>query len=61
MDSTFYPVGAWPGGLYLEQTGPVWRGLAIEVIDGAWCWRCRKAWLQGVRLPLVLFPQSTAY
>jgi hypothetical protein len=61
MDSTFFPIGAWPDGLWLEQTGPVRLGLAVEVIDGAWYWRCRKAWLHGVRLPLVLFPQSTAY
>lgn len=61
MDSTFHPVGAWPDGLWLEQTGPVRLGLAVEVIDGAWYWRCRKVWLHGVRLPLVLFPQSTAY
>ena len=61
MDSTFRPVGAWPDGMWLEQTGPVRLGLAVEVIDGGWYWRCRKAWLFGVRLPLALFPQSSAY
>jgi hypothetical protein len=61
MDSTFRPVGTWPDGLWLEQTGPVRLGLAVGVIDGGWHWRCRKAWLHGVRLPLALFPQSIAY
>jgi len=61
MDSTFRPLGTWPDGLWLEQTGPVRLGLAVEVIDGAWHWRCRKSWLYGVRLPQTLFPQSSAY
>ena len=61
MDSTFHPFGAWPDGVWLEQTGPVRLGLAVEVIDGGWYWRCRKAWVFGVRLPLALFPQSSAY
>jgi len=42
MDSTFRPAGAWPDGLWLERTGPVRLGLAVEVIDGDWHWRCRK-------------------
>ena len=61
MDSTFHPVGAWPDGLWLERTGPVRLGLGVEVVQGGWYWRCRKAWVFGVRLPLALFPQSTAY
>jgi hypothetical protein len=36
-------------------------GLAVEVIDGGWYWRCRKVWLYGIRLPLALFPRSDAY
>lgn len=47
-------------GLWLERTGLV-LGLAVEVNDGAWHWRCRKVWLYGIRPPLVLFPQSSAY
>lgn len=61
MDSNFHPVGSGPDGLWLEQTGPVRLDLAVEVIDGGWFWRCRKVWFHGVRLPLALFPQSTAY
>ncbi|MET0815538.1 MAG: DUF4166 domain-containing protein [Pseudoxanthomonas sp.] len=61
MDSTFWPFGAWPDGLWLEETGPFRMGLAVEVIDGGWYWRCRKVWLHGIRLPLMLFPQSSAY
>lgn len=63
IDFTFRSIGTWPDGLWLEQTGPVrlGLGLAVEVIDGVWYWRCRKAWLHGIRLPLVLFPQSTEY
>lgn len=61
MDSTFRPVGAWPDGLWLEQTGPLRLGLAVEVIDGGWHWRCRKVWLCGIGLPRGLFPQSSAY
>ena len=61
MDSTFRPLGAWPDGLWLEQTGPVRLGLAVEVTDGGWYWRCRKVWLYGIRLPLALFPRSDAY
>ena len=47
--------------MWLKQMGPVRLGLAVEVIDGGWYWRCRKAWLFGVRLPLAVPPQSTAY
>lgn len=61
MDSAFHPIGAWPDGLWLERTGPVRLGLAVDVIEGGWYWRCRKAWFFGIRLPLALFPQSTAY
>lgn len=61
MDSTFRPIGAWPDGLWLEETGPVRLGLAVETIDGGWYWHCRKVWLYGIRLPRALFPQSIAY
>ena len=61
MDSTVRPIGTWPDGLWLEQTGPVRLGLAVEVIEGGWYWRCRKVWLYGIRFPCWLLPQSTAY
>lgn len=60
MDSTFLPSGCWPEGLWIERTGPVKLGLAVEIIEGGWHWRCRKAWVHGIRLPLALFPRSTA-
>ena len=63
MDS-IRPAGAWPDGTAFgpSRPGPVRPGLAaVEVIEGAWYRRCRKGWLHGVRLPLVLFPQSAAY
>jgi hypothetical protein len=61
MKSTFRPVGHWPDGYWIEDTGPVSLQLTVDIIDGGWYWRCLRVQFGGVRLPLWLFPQSTAY
>ena len=61
MNSTFAPVGTWPAGFWLEQTGLFRLALDVELNDGGWYWRPRKAWLGIVRVPLWLIPKTTAY
>jgi len=59
--SQFRPVGAWPEGYWIEHTGAVRLNLTVDVVEGAWHWRCLRVYLGGLRLPLWLFPRTTAY
>jgi hypothetical protein len=59
--SLFRPLGHWPDGLWIERSGPLQLGLRVEVIDGAWHWRCTKAWLHGMRIPLGFAPRARAH
>jgi hypothetical protein len=61
MNSTFEPVGNWPDGVWIEQTGTIRLALTVDVIGGGWYWRPNKAWLGIIRLPLILMPKTTAY
>jgi hypothetical protein len=61
MKSTFRPVGRWPDGYWIEDTGPVSLQLTVDIVEGGWHWRCLRIHFGGVRLPLWLFPRSTAY
>jgi hypothetical protein len=58
--SLFTPVGRWPAGWWIERSGRLRLGLRVEVEHGAWHWRCVKAWLGGVRVPLWLLPKTRA-
>jgi hypothetical protein len=35
-------------------------GLRVDVIDGAWHWRCVAAWVRGWRIPLWLLGRTAA-
>jgi hypothetical protein len=59
--SQFQPVGTWPRGWWIEQTGPVRLRLSVDVVDGGWYWRCLGVRLHRLPLPLWLFPRTTAY
>ncbi|WP_083838934.1 DUF4166 domain-containing protein [Rhodanobacter fulvus] len=61
MLSVFEPVGAWPNGYWIEQTGAVQLRLAVEIIDGGWYWRLRQARFCGVPLPRHLLPTTAAW
>jgi len=61
MASVFRPVGHWPEGYWLEQTGPIELRLSVDVLDGGWYWRLLGAKFRGIPLPLWLLPQSKAY
>ena len=61
MRSLFYPVGALPDGYWIEDTGPLQMRLSVDVKDGGWHWRCLEMRLFGWRLPLWLFPNSSAF
>lgn len=60
MHSRFEPVGAWPQGYWLEDTGPVRLALDVVVDDGGWRWRPRATWVHGVRMPLAWMPRVDA-
>jgi hypothetical protein len=59
--SKFEPHGQWPDGYWLERSGKVQIALRVDVRDQAWHWHPIKAWLFGIRIPLRLFPRTTAY
>ncbi|SMC29782.1 protein of unknown function [Andreprevotia lacus DSM 23236] len=61
MHSTFEPVGRYPEGCWLEQTGPLKLRLTVDVIDGGWHWRKLGVRVGGIPLPNWLFPHSTAW
>ena len=60
MRSVFCPVGAWPDGYWIEATGPVRLHLGVDVVDGGWSWRCRRAFYRNIPVPMWLFPRTTA-
>ncbi len=59
--SIFRPVGTWPDGYWIEDTGPLHMYLTVDVHDGGWHWRCLAIRVWGWRLPLWLFPNSKAF
>jgi hypothetical protein len=61
MRSVFRPIGTWPGGHWVEDTGPLKMYLTVDVRDGGWNWRCLAMRVLGLRLPLWLFPNSIAF
>lgn len=61
LRSTFVPVGHWPQGHWIEKTGALELALTVDVIEGGWHWRATGARIRGIRIPMWLFPRSTAY
>ncbi|UXI67076.1 DUF4166 domain-containing protein [Tahibacter amnicola] len=60
MCSTFSPTGNWPDGCWIEQTGPVRLALGVQIENGGWRWKLRRAWLAGIPLPRWVLPRSRA-
>jgi hypothetical protein len=59
--STFRPVGRYPDGHWLEDTGPIAFALQVDINDsGGWDWRWVRAWRRGRPLPLWLLPRPSA-
>ncbi len=61
MQSIFQPIGIRQNGYWIESTGPVKLFLTVDTTNGGWQWRCLKMKLGWLRLPMFLFPNSTAY
>ena len=60
LESRFVPAGVWPDGYWVEETGPVRMRLAVDIVDGGWQWRPLQAHLGKIRLPMWLFPRTSA-
>lgn len=58
--SVFRPVGTFPSGHWLEQSGRLRLALGVDLRDGGWRWVSRRAWLGPVPVPLWLLPRTTA-
>ncbi|MES2205597.1 MAG: DUF4166 domain-containing protein [Pseudomonadota bacterium] len=61
MLSVFQPIGKWPEGYWIEQTGFIEMQLTVDLIEGGWYWRVLRIRLGRLKLPLWLFPKSKAY
>jgi hypothetical protein len=61
MESVFQPVGTYQNGYCEERTEAIAFCLTVDIVDGAWHWRCLNMRLKGIPLPLWLFPQSQAF
>ena len=59
--SLFQPIGQWPDGCWVENTGPIELFLSVDIREGGWYWRVLKGRLGGIKLPRWLLPQTTAY
>ena len=59
--SVFRPVGRYPDGYWLEDTGAVQLKLTVDIRDGGWYWRLLGASVLGVPLPRWLFPRTDAF
>jgi hypothetical protein len=56
--SCFSPVGVWPEGYWVEETGSLKMRLAVDIVDGGWEWRPLQVSFRGVRLPMWLLRDS---
>jgi len=61
MMSVFRPVGCWPSGYWIENTGLMTLNLTVDVIEGGWYWRFLNLEIGGARFPQWLLPRTTAY
>ena len=59
--SVFRPVGHFPDGHWLEDTGRIALTLQVDIVGDGWDWRLVGARLRGKPLPLWLLPRFSAY
>ena len=60
MFSRFKPIGVWPTGYWLEDTGALKMRMTVDIVEQGWYWRPLRASLHRVPLPLILLPRSRA-
>jgi len=61
MQSIFEPIGHWPDGYWIEQTGKLKLYLTVDVKNQGWYWRSLKTKLGWIRIPQWLMPGSNAW
>jgi len=61
VESIFKPVGNIADGYWVETAGAIQLNLTVDIKDGGWHWRCLKARMGGINIPLWLLPKTTAY
>jgi hypothetical protein len=59
--SVFAPVGHFPDGHWIEDTGRIALALQVDINGDGWDWRLVGARLRGMSLPLWLLPRFSAY
>lgn len=59
--SCFKPMGHYPTGYWLEETGAITLQLGVEIIEGGWYWRQQAVLLKGKPMPMWLLPKTQAY
>lgn len=59
--SLFKPAGCLPSGYWVESSGPLEMRLTVDVVDGAWSWRCLAIKWRGLPVPQWLMPTTRAY
>ena len=60
--SVFRPVGTYPDGEWVEETGAIAFSLQVDInAGGGWDWRWVSVRLRGRPVPLWLLPRPSAY
>jgi hypothetical protein len=59
--SVFAPVGHFPDGHWIEDTGRIALTLQVDLVGDGWDWRLVGARMRGKALPLWLLPRFSAY
>ena len=60
FNSRFHPVGRYPSGHWVEQSGRLSLELGVEVRNGGWHWQHRKSSLLDIPIPRALLPTTLA-
>jgi len=60
MESKFRPVGNYPDGYWLEETGNIEIALGVDIDDGGWCWQQRTTKVRGIKIPKFILPRINA-
>jgi hypothetical protein len=61
ISSIFSPIGNYPHGYWIEQTGKIYLELGVEIHDGGWYWIQKKIKFMNITIPAWLAPKSNAY
>jgi hypothetical protein len=58
--SRFVPVGTYPSGYWVEQSGPLRLFLGVKVVRGGWHWEHRGTRFLSVPIPGRILPRAFA-